>query len=523
MNGYNVQSYLENAARNYPAKNAVLDEKSCITYKILNDSSSRLAHIISNIASTKSQRIAFILKRSTNCIPVIFGILKSNATYIPIDAKTPVNRLELILNDSKPDAIICDNTTENKVLDYRKNNNMEINIFKIIMNHSHDIDLASIYSARQNINTSRHIISNNDLAYIMYTSGSTGSPKGVLISHANIYDYIDWAIQYFSIKDENNILCTAPLSFDMSTFDIYCAIKSGSTLCIADDATILFPEKLLKFIEANNITIWKSISSLLMYIDRAGALKKGRIPSVKKIIFAGETLPTKYLISWMQTFPDIEFYNGYGPTEATGVSLCHKIIKTPVNSNEKIPIGLPRKNTKVYLLREDNSYAGINETAELHISGPGISKGYLNDFQKTSNSFIQNPFVPGEIIYKTGDLVLLREDGNYEFIGRKDEQVKYMGYRIELGEIQHAMLSLDGIEDAATILFKNSIADLNEITAFYVSENSFEDNKLVSKLKEKLPDYMIPRRFIKIYRIPRNQREKIEKDALRLLITNDRN
>ena len=427
----------------------------------------------------------------------------------------------MIIEDCNPSTIICDSTTLDKIVHVVDLCGRDINVIKV--NQSP----ASIYMEmslikRNNHNkrilkTKNNSVYGKDLAYVMYTSGSTGSPKGVMISHRNINSYINWAVEYFSIGSKDIILGTAPFNFDMSTFDVYCFLKAGSTLCIADENTILFPEKLIKFIELNNATIWKVISSLMMYMEQVGALQEERMHSLEKIIFAGEPLPTKYLIRWMDTYPRKIFYNAYGPTETTGVSICYRIENRPITTDEKIPIGVPRTDTNIYILREDGSIAGVGEVGELCISGEGLSSGYLNDPLKTKNSFLRNPAFDNEVIYRTGDLALLREDGNYEFVGRKDGQVKVMGYRIELGEIEHSFNAIDGIIDAVVIVLQKSGDSNNELCAYYTSTKLLDADYIKHELRNKIPPYMIPKRIIKTEIIPRNDRGKIDREKLRIL------
>jgi acyl-coenzyme A synthetase/AMP-(fatty) acid ligase len=195
----------------------------------------------------------------------------------------------------------------------------------------------------------------------------------------------------------------------------------------------------------------------------------------------------------METYPRKIFYNGYGPTETTGVSLCYRIENFPSSSDEKIPIGVPRKETRTYVFREDNSLAEVGEVGELCISGKGLSPGYLNDIHKTNTHFIKNPLDEKEIIYKTGDLVIYTKDGYYEYVGRKDEQIKWMGYRIELGEIEHSINSIEGIIDAAVILCDISADHTKALCAYYASDRCLDNGYITTELSKKLPPYMIPK------------------------------
>jgi non-ribosomal peptide synthetase component F len=303
----------------------------------------------------------------------------------------------------------------------------------------------------------------------------------------------------------------------MSTFDIFASLKSGATLCIAPDQFLLFPKKLINLMQAEKVTIWKGISSLLMYLAKTGSLENKNLPSLKKIIFAGEVLPTKYLIEWMEQYPEIEFYNGYGPTEGTGMSLYYKVKKIPVDPKEMIPIGKACANSEVILLKENNEPTQISEIGEICLRGSNLASGYWNDTDKTEKAFIKNPsgFQKSDRIYRTGDLAVQREDGNYEFIGRKDQQVKWMGYRIELGDIESVLLSFDEIADAVVYLSDGyGSGDEKELIACVEVVGDTDLSQTMAALAEQLPPYMIPKKLVPIERIPRNERGKIDRNKL---------
>jgi acyl-coenzyme A synthetase/AMP-(fatty) acid ligase len=218
----------------------------------------------------------------------------------------------------------------------------------------------------------------------------------------------------------------------------------------------------------------------------------------------------------MEAFPGKKFYNAYGPTEATGISTCYHVQNIPQDPMERIPIGQPCAETQVYVLKEDGTLALAGETGELCISGSGLSRGYWNDETKTKNAFVQNPLssIPGDRIYRTGDLALLNKEGNYELVGRKDNQVKNMGYRIDLAEIENGLISTGKIKDAAVVLKWSEKFDVNELVAVVVADSNSSWNNLRERLKNIIPAYMMPHQILVVDQIPRNDRGKIDRKRI---------
>ena len=524
---YLAQHYLDHSQNVSPTQIAVRCAGSQMTYRKLYQSSNQLANSLRCNGISRQDRVALYLRRSPNCIIAIMGILKADAIYVPIDPKSPIARVMKIIDDCKPSALVCDTETVEQIIKVIPQMGYLPKIF--VMEYRDRLSIPSCHSTIDQEQIERAVGTcpdyrnvDSDIACILYTSGSTGEPKGVMISHLNIVNYIEWAVDCFGINQQDQILNTAPFHFDMSTFDIYCSLKSGATLCIVPENLLLFPDRLLDLMEKEGITIWKGVSSLLMYIARSASLVRRRLPTLKKVLFGGESLPTKYLIEWMKAYPDKLFYNVYGPTEATGISAYYLVKDLSQDASEKIPIGRACGNTEVFLLKEDDSMAGIEEVGELCIRGSGISRGYWNDRAKTEEVFITNPLtqIPGDRVYRTGDMALLRKDGNYEFLGRKDTQVKYLGYRIDLSEIEHAIITLDNVRDASVILCPSETFCMSKLVAFVVAENGLDPQGILAGLSNKLPRYMLPQRVLLVKDIPRTDRGKIDRQTLGELLSN---
>ncbi|MCP3178145.1 amino acid adenylation domain-containing protein [Desulfuromonas sp. KJ2020] len=512
-----LQHYLKDAALRWPEKTALTDGSKSISYRQLSASSTKVALCLQDLGVLRQDRVIIYQQRSIDTITAILGILKADAVYIPIDHKTPFERWVRIVRDAEPRLILCDEKTMPQAKAALECLGVAI---PMMLMSDQEVPLSGAVPqclnlvAEENTDRAEPPCANeeDDLAYVLYTSGSTGQPKGVMISHANVTTYVDWAVSKFNITEKDKILGTAPFHFDMSTFDIYCALKAGATLCVASELMTLFPEKLIQFIEQHQVTLWKGVASLLMYMARAGALRPDSMPTLTQVLFAGETLPTKYLIDWMTVFPEKTFYNAYGPTEATGVSLCYCVNEIPSGPEIRIPIGAPRENISVVLLSEDDGEVLPGEVGELCLAGKGLSRGYLNDPLKTDRAFKDNPLSPStERIYKTGDLARKLPNGNFEYIGRKDRQLKYMGYRIEAGEIEQALLAIPQVKDTSVLLVGSKLdKGLSELTAFWEAEGEVDMVTIASELKKRLPAYMIPKRFVRVEKMPRCSRGKVD-------------
>lgn len=520
MGDFLVQDYLARSVEVTPNGTAVTDGNRSFTFKELDIISDNMASLLSQAGVSREDSVIYYMKRSPECLIATVAILKSGGAYIPLDSTTPPNRLAQILQDSNASAIICDNSTLEQATKQR-----DQSANKVLPLISVD-ERANLEPGGENVYFLDDILSIkpvtlpprgelDDVAYILYTSGSTGSPKGVMITHRNIQNYIDWACSYFNITADDSILGTAPFYFDMSTFDIFCALASGATLYLATGSKLLFPEHLARYIEENHITIWKGVSSLLMYMCRGSVVQPGRMESLKTVIFAGESLAAQYLAEWMTAYPQVNFYNGFGPTEATGVSLCYHVTEVP-EPGQPIPIGKPCKGAQVIVLDENDQPVSPGEIGELCISGECLAKGYMNDPEKTGQVFTPPPpgIDFGTRMYRTGDLVREIPSGDFVFISRKDQQVKWMGYRIELGEIETKLLAHDAVVDAVVLLVEKDEKDLSQLVAFYESKEPLPSQSLSQHLKNNLPHYMIPKKFIHLEQLPKNERGKTARQEI---------
>jgi amino acid adenylation domain-containing protein len=456
----------------------------------------------------------------------IFAVLKADAVYVPLPSKLSRERVKSLVDRLRPAAIICDANTIELVMNELVC--FETNAPKIIvLGHLSsqlvlptacmkqcDVDERSV-----DLLPSRNI--DVDIAQIIHTSGSTGVPKGVMVTHRSIIEYVRWCINYFQIRSDDKMLSTAPFHVDMSTFDIFASMAAGAKLCIASEEELLFPALLKKRLADEGITIWKGVASLAGLLARAGVPQSSASSHLSRVIFSGETLPAKHLKEWMISCPATRFFNGYGPTEATGISTVHELTRPP-EDGEDIPIGRACDNKEVLLLNKHSRVLEPNTIGEICIRGSGVSPGYWGDREETEARFVKfgiTPEVSGRL-YKTGDYGFFDELGRLHFSGRRDDQIKYMGYRIELSEITRALLSLPYVADASALLAPKGLDGMDVIAAVLELSTEVGSSKIKEDLRGKLPGYMIPKLFRVVSRIPRSGLGKVDSHALRQLLSN---
>lgn len=497
----NISFYLEKTAKDYPNKIAIEDEKSKITYENLVKKSKSVATYILSKNIKPNNIAAFYMLKSVKSLVGMMGCAYSRLCYSFIDIGQPLLRKKKVLDIIKPKIIFTDKENKEKAM-------------KDLSEYSADIvcieDIWSNFIDENLINNSKKNFLDTDLLYINFTSGSTGVPKGVVISHGNIIKFINKFVKIFDINPSNIMGNQAPFDFDVSAKDIYSTIFTGATCVIIPTRYFSFPTKLIDYIIERKVDtlIW-AVSALCLLSGMRGFEHK--VPEkIKKVFFSGEKLPIKHLNIWRKYLPDAIYINLYGPTEIT----CNCTYYVLENIDYKdIPIGTAFPNEKVFLLDEEDKLIEKNseKIGQIVVGGETLAYGYYKDMKKTGEVFIQNPLNNKyyERVYKTGDLAKYGKDGNLYYIGRKDFQIKHMGHRIELEEIEKASLEIDEILNSCAIYdFKNS-----KINLFYCG--SIEKAELLNILKNSLPHYMIPAKIFKLESMPINKNGKRDRKALK--------
>lgn len=511
---------LERSARDRPDHVAVSDRGRTITYGELDARSNQLANLLLDLGVRKGDRVGLYLDKSLESVLAIYGVLKTGAVYVPLDPQAPPKRLGYIVRDAGIDCLLsgseksalwgdliseCGGLGSIIVLnDDHPGIEEEASTARLLGKLDIDASEASLPEIRP-----MHL----ELAYILYTSGSTGEPKGVMLSHLNALTFVDWAVDALDVGAGDRLSNHAPLHFDLSIFDVFGAAQAGATLVLVPPETSVFPLEVARFIDHNEITIWYSVPSILSLMIQRGKLKPDAFPHLRHLVFAGEVFPIKYLRRLMGLLPHVAFHNWYGPTE-TNVCTYHVVGPIPEEQTEPIPIGRPIANVETLVVTDDGQRAGEGEVGELYVRGSTVMRGYWADPERTAERLVPHPFadVPG-LVYRTGDLVRTRPDGNYDFLGRRDAQIKSRGYRIDLGDIETALYAHPAVEECAAVAVPDDLVT-NRIGAHVVTRAPVTERELVRFLSERLPRYMIPERFEFADALPKTSTGKVDRRSL---------
>ena len=349
-----------------------------------------------------------------------------------------------------------------------------------------------------------------DPVYVLFTSGSTGTPKGIVIPHRAILDFTAWMTEFCGYTEDEVFGNQAPFYFDLSGKDVYQTLSLGASCRIFEKKYFTFPMLLLKAMEETGVTAINWATSAFHLVAASGALTKYAPTHLKKAALGGEALQARYVNLWKAAVPGLQVVNMYGPTETT-IDCAAMHLTREYRDDEPIPIGRACRNKQIILLKDDLSEAAPGETGELCVRGSGLAAGYFADAEKTNAAFIQNPLCPDyrDILYRTGDMAVQREDGNFYFLARRDGQIKHMGYRIELGEIEVALHSLAGMQAAACLY------DAARDRILCVYAGGMEPDALAKDLRKLLPKYMLPNLYEKLEALPYNANGKIDRVALK--------
>ena len=524
MTVYQLQHLLEQSAARAPSAIALRAGDQQLTYAALDDASSRLAALLIAHGVTRGARVGFMLAKSPASIIAIFGILKAGAAYVPIDAASPKGRLGYILRDCGIRHLIT-RSEHVGALEQALAEGEPTPLDLLLLADDSEQDSVRVSRSTEQWSAIKRFEPvppdvagcETDLAYVLYTSGSTGVPKGVMITHLASLTFVNWSHERFGVRAGDTVSSHAPLHFDLSIFDVFAAIKAGACLVLVPERLSTFPVKLAEFIHDERISVWYSVPSALTLMLERGNFASRRYPDLRVILFAGEVFPIKFLHALMDC-TDAALYNLYGPTE-TNVCTYYEVRPADRQRDTPVPIGVAIANYEVFAVEESGARIGADGSkGDLWARGPGLMSGYWGDQEKTERTLRPNPFMPhlpNDRVFATGDIVSVDGDGNFIYHGRRDNMVKSRGFRIELGEIEAALYRHPRVREAAVLAVPDpqltnrlrALVALDEARAVTVDQ-------LRDFCREQLPRYMVPDSIELRESLPKTSTGKIDRQRL---------
>ena len=496
----NLLEYLERTVTRFPDKTAFANEDTAMTFSQVYNQARAIGSRLHREGFYKKPVVVF-MKKHPKMLTAFFGVIYSGCYYVPLDDEMPRFRIELIMQTLEPGALICDETTEELAAELNYQGTV-LRYEDLVSQEADEAALAEIRAKQLDI----------DPIYIVFTSGSTGVPKGVMACHRSVIDYIEQLCQVLKF-DENSVFGNqTPLYFDAYLKEVIPTIKYGATTILIPKQLFMFPIKLVEFLNAHKINTLCWVVSALTMISSFRTFEKVKPEYLRTIAFASEVFPIKQFNLWKAALPNARFINLYGPTETTGIC-CYYEVDREFAEHETLPAGRPFRNTEILLLDENDQLAAPGQQGEICVRGTRLTLGYYRNPEKTAEAFVQNPLnkLYPELIYRTGDLGRWNDRGELEFAGRKDYQIKHMGHRIELGEIEVIVNMHDAVRSACAI-FDNV---KKKIVLYYTGDITVAE--LNTYIKSKLPRYMVPNVVRQLDMLPLTPNGKIDRNRLKTL------
>ncbi len=492
-----VLSWLDNSQGKYGAKVLYNDTKNTVTFHDFNRKTKSIGTFLSNKICTNSP-VAVLSGRNVNTPAAYLGVVRAGCFYVPMDPTMPVKRLNQILGVIKSKVMIVDsdNLKIAEKLDFKG----KVFVLEDIIDTKINDDILLRRTAD---------ITESSPLYVVFTSGSTGVPKGVVTSHSSLICYINGICKVLNSNDKDVLGSQSPLDYIAAVRDIYIPLKTGASTVIIPKNEFAIPVKLFETLNKYKVnTLCWSVAGIEIPAKLKG-FSQGKPEYVEKVVFSGSVINGKYLGIWQENMPNARFINQYGPTETTASCTYFEVVDK-ADENTVLPIGKPYDNYSVFLLDKKDNPVDKGKVGEICVAGPGVTLGYYGDFERTSQVFVQNPLNKNyrEIIYKTGDLGHFGADGNLYFNGRKDRQIKHMGHRVELEEIERLAYEISGINSCYAIYDKTNAL----IYLFYTGKAVPKEITLY--FRENFPAFMVPRKIINLNALPALPNGKVDKSRL---------
>lgn len=518
---YTLTDIIENSARQFPQRPAFCCGQDTLSFAKLNTKTSQLAKYLVNSGVKKGDRIGIYMERCMETAIAVYGIMKAGGAYVPLDPSAPHSRTTYLIEDCDIKHLIISAKQNNRVATIiEKETNLKsvvgsseiLSIPAVSWDDIFNIDITNYEPAK---------ILESDLAYIMYTSGSTGAPKGIMHTHHSGLTYAKLSSQVYNLQYTDRIANHAPLYFDISTFGYFSAPLAAAATIIIPDAYTKLPASLSTLIEKEKITIWYSVPLALVQLLFKGILEKRDLSALRWVLYGGENFIPKHLSSLMNLWPNATFSNVYGPAEVNQCTYYH--IENPPDNDNQIPIGKIWENTS-YKIIDSNGLEVVNgESGELIVRSATMMKGYWNNPSLTEKSIYTENIAPGieNVFYKTGDLVREEENGNLIFLGRNDRQIKIRGYRVELDEVESVLSRHQTVREVAVFIIENEKIE-KEINAAIILKNGAIETQenLIAYCKASLPNYAVPSQIKFLSEFPRTSSGKIKRSEINNIISN---